>query len=1200
MRVHAFSLSFVLLILLSCSSALAIEIIVDNTNSGFSLTGSWSTSTSNCYGNNLYYRAPGTGANKATWTATVPAGWYRIDFYAGKNSTYATDAHYSVTDNDGVQAITKSQRVSATGWYFLGTHYFSGTAKVTLTDQYSGGSRVVADAVRLQSIFSFVQMSDSHIGYTQGTIDANTVAQELRTMRKVRMTPYGFDAPPPSFAIHSGDVTEFGQQYWDDAQSIFSGVPFPIYFVLGNHDVTQDSNRENLRALRGGPYYSFNYSDRGTNYHFVMFDSTLTQSPRATFTREALDWLAADLAALPANTGVFLNMHHPISSASDPKPYDGYRLLDTIRPYKVISLFCGHGHSFTTSVYDGLRWIEGGSTYDTGGGYNIVTVTNGVIDVAKKARGEANAATGLVKAMQIPATPSYPKVTVSSPVENSIQTGANVSISTSITGASGTVSAVAYELDGDANWRALTGTGPYTGTLDASPLVHGRHWVRVRYTMSSGALYYRTVSFWAWDGYPRARWICDLRASGLGAPCVSEGKVYVGANGGSLRCLDAAYGTQIWKVSLPSDVVSSPAVSDGRVVVGCGDGKVYCLNATTGATVWTTPCSGPVYSSPLVDSQTVYIGSNGTGAAQSAYLYSLDLVTGVENWRFPAGCAIESRPCVLGDTVFFGAWDSYFYAVDRTNGTLRWRYQRSTSRYNSPADSSPVASAASNCVFVADREYYMNAINAVTGAPAWTATSVAAQCLTPDGLALLQRKTTGTLECSTFNNAALWGNACSLDSTPVNPAVARTRAVVAGLHGLTSVVNLQTGFTEYQFQATQGYQVSGPSIDDEGAVYVPTIDGFLLCVANQDLPASPQFDIIIDNKAASVTGSWSTGTSAADKYGADYRYKSQGTGSAFLTFTPYISPAGNYRVYEWHSAGPNRATDLPHVVSCNSGTQTIRVNQQANGGTWNPLGLFSFAPGMAGNVRITDGFSGSGYVGIADAVRFVYDQVVSPPAAPSGLTAAPAGCTRIYLTWTDNASDESNYVVARSASTGGPYTQIATLPADATSYSDTGVMPNTAWYYVVHATNAGGSSTDSNEANATTPAPDVIIDNESATYTGTWTLGTSSADKYGADYRWAYSTSASTATFNANLPAPGNYLVQVWYPRGSNRANNVPYTVNFNGGSQTYAVNQQTNGGMWVTLGTHPFAAGGGQIVISTAGANPTVVCSDAVRFTYE
>ena len=139
---------------------------------------------------------------------------------------------------------------------------------------------------------------------------------------------------------------------------------------------------------------------------------------------------------------------------------------------------------------------------------------------------------------------------------------------------------------------------------------------------------------------------------------------------------------------------------------------------------------------------------------------------------------------------------------------------------------------------------------------------------------------------------------------------------------------------------------------------------------------------ILDNPAATVVGTWTTASSATDKYGADYRYKGPGGGAGYLKYIPSLS-ARDYQVYEWHSQGSNRATDAPHVITYNGGTQTLSVNQQVNGGKWNWLGTFNFLAGTAGNVKITDGFT-VGSVAIADAIKFLpmpVDIIVDNPAA---------------------------------------------------------------------------------------------------------------------------------------------------------------------------------------------------------------------------
>ena len=97
-------------------------------------------------------------------------------------------------------------------------------------------------------------------------------------------------------------------------------------------------------------------------------------------------------------------------------------------------------------------------------------------------------------------------------------------------------------------------------------------------------------------------------------------------------------------------------------------------------------------------------------------------------------------------------------------------------------------------------------------------------------------------------------------------------------------------------------------------------------------------------------------------------------------------------------------------------------------------------------------------------------QAPSAPAAPTGLTADAISPTRIDLAWADNATDETGYSVERSAS-GGAFAVVASPAANATSFSDTTVLGNTAYTYRVRAVNTGVFSGYSNNASATTPTP---------------------------------------------------------------------------------------------------------------------------------
>ncbi len=163
----------------------------------------------------------------------------------------------------------------------------------------------------------------------------------------------------------------------------------------------------------------------------------------------------------------------------------------------------------------------------------------------------------------------------------------------------------------------------------------------------------------------------------------------------------------------------------------------------------------------------------------------------------------------------------------------------------------------------------------------------------------------------------------------------------------------------------------------------------------------------------------------------------------------------------------------------NSSNETgFRIEQSSNNVTFTSIatvsaGVTSYSnTGLSPNstyyyrVRAYNGVGNSGYSNVSSAVT---DNIA--PAAPSGLTASAVSSSRINISWTDNSSNESGFRIERSTNNNSNYTEISgSLPAGTTSFSNTGLNPNTTYFYRVRAYNGAGNSGYSNETSATTNA----------------------------------------------------------------------------------------------------------------------------------
>lgn len=183
------SLAGVALALLAAVTPLhAVEVIVDNADSGFTTSGSatWSTGTAgDDYASNYRYKSTRTATpyNYAQWRPNLPAAdTYEVSVWYPTGSNPPSNAKYTVYYNGGSQTITVDQASGSGAWRVLGSFGFAAgtTGYVSLSDQATKNKTILADAVRfrtLEPVQLTMAVSPAGTGTTSPAVGSYTKTQ---------------------------------------------------------------------------------------------------------------------------------------------------------------------------------------------------------------------------------------------------------------------------------------------------------------------------------------------------------------------------------------------------------------------------------------------------------------------------------------------------------------------------------------------------------------------------------------------------------------------------------------------------------------------------------------------------------------------------------------------------------------------------------------------------------------------------------------------------------------------------------------------------------------------------------------------------------------------------------------------------------------------------------------------------------------
>lgn len=158
-------------------------------------------------------------------------------------------------------------------------------------------------------------------------------------------------------------------------------------------------------------------------------------------------------------------------------------------------------------------------------------------------------------------------------------------------------------------------------------------------------------------------------------PTLANGILYIGNRNGILYAININTGMPVWEYQVTGSLESiSPTVLNNVVYVGGGNqlfssasGSLYAINAATGQLIWETLPNTGFTSSPIIDNGRLFIGN-------SSDLFAVNVENGMFLWSkriFQNGAS----PAVKNDVIFVGGGVAgYFYALDVSNGSERWKF----------------------------------------------------------------------------------------------------------------------------------------------------------------------------------------------------------------------------------------------------------------------------------------------------------------------------------------------------------------------------------------------------------------------------------------------------------------------------------------------------------------------------------------------
>jgi len=265
----------------------------------------------------------------------------------------------SIANNDGVdrRGFLQCMAWAGTGVLWMMTGGIMRSYGMSqLIDKTTGGLK--KGLIIPSSDFSFVQISDSHIGFNKAA-NPDVVGTLQAAIDKINAMPSA-----PSFVLHTGDLTHLAQADEFDTldQSLKSVKTEKIFYVPGEHDVT-DNGKLYLERFgkntKGNGYYSFD----ANGVHFIGLNNVTNHVDGGLgyIGPDQLQWLENDLKPLTNSTPIVVFAHIPLWAIYPQWGWgteDSAQALALLKRFGSVSVLNGH-------IHQTIQKVEGNMTFHT-------------------------------------------------------------------------------------------------------------------------------------------------------------------------------------------------------------------------------------------------------------------------------------------------------------------------------------------------------------------------------------------------------------------------------------------------------------------------------------------------------------------------------------------------------------------------------------------------------------------------------------------------------------------------------------------------------------------------------------------------------------------------------------------------------------------------------------------------------------------